>query len=217
MESYAFGAGGFKLGERVEILTTGQRGVLTSEFVHISGCNTYQVLLPNVVSEGKMRITHRDHLMLRRLEPGDSMFDESKELTDENSFSPKGTDVNAEWIREAINENKEFVPEVDDAVGVEEIPILPGTEVWNKVYGKTMFVSYICRDIFSKELEYGLSYMSDDKEMVVNCRAYALIELENKININLGGKVGPLFEDGRSLIQIGMALPDEVFSRLRRL
>ena len=216
MESYSFGAGGFKLGERVEILTTGQRGVLVSEIVHISGCNTYQVLLPNVVSEGKMRIANRDHLMLRKLEPGESMFDGSKELTDENSFSPKGTDVDAEWIREAIKEDKEFIPEVDDAVGVEEISILPGAEVWNKMYGKTMFVSFICREIFSKELEYCATYMSDDKEIVASCRAYALIELENKININLGGKVGPLFEDGRSLIQIGMALPDEVFSRLQR-
>ena len=49
MLNYEFGAGGFKLGERVEIITTGQRGILIGETVHISGCNTYQILLPKVI------------------------------------------------------------------------------------------------------------------------------------------------------------------------
>ena len=213
MENYSFGAGGFKLGERVEVLTTGQRGVLISEIVHISGCNTYQVLLPNVVSEGKMRIAHRDHLMLRKLEPAESMFDGSKELTDENSFSPRGMDADAEWIRAAVKDNKEFVPEIDDAAGIEEISILPGAEVWNKIYGKTMFVSYICREVYSKELAYGLTYMSDDKEMLVTSHSYALVELENKIKINLESKKGPMFEDGHDMIQAGMMLPQVTLAR----
>ena len=210
METYSFGGGGFKLGERVEILTTGQRGVLISEIVHISGCNTYQVLLQNVVSEGKMRIAHRDHLMLRKLEQAESIFDGTRELTDENSFSQRSTNANAERIREAVKDNKEFIPEIDDAAGIEEISILPGTEVWNKVYCKTMFVSYICREIFSKELVYGLTYMSEDKEIMVTSHSYALVELENIIKINLESKKGPFFEDGHDMIQAGMMLPRDI-------
>ena len=183
MLNYAFGAGGFKLGERVEILTTGQRGILINEIVHVSGCNTYLVLLPNVVREGKMMMTHRDYLMLRKLEPCESIFDGAKELTDENSFSPKGVDVNAEWIQAAASEQKEFIPEVDDAVGIEELAFLPGMEVWNKVYGKTMIISYISREIFSKQLEYGAVYMVDDKEVTSHSWAYALIPIAQKLNV----------------------------------
>ncbi|MCL2153492.1 MAG: hypothetical protein FWH57_11150 [Oscillospiraceae bacterium] len=213
MIDYAFEAGGFKLGDRVEILTTGQRGILISEIIHISGCNTYQILLPNVLIEGKMKITYRDYLLLRKLEPGESLFDATKELTDDNSFSPKGTDVNAEWIRAAVSENKEFVPEIDDAVGSEEITIRPGMEVWNKVYGKTMIVSYIFRDIFSKELEYGSMYMEDNKEVFVCSRSYALIPLENKLNVPSAEKFGPLFEDGRDNIIFGNKFSHEMFNR----
>ena len=213
MIDYAFGAGGFKLGDRVEILTTGQRGILITEMIHISGCNTYQILLPNVLTEGKMKITYRDYLMLRKLEPGESLFDATKELTDENSFSPKGIDVNAEWIRAAVSEQKEFVPEIDDAVGVEEITIRPGMEVWNKVYGKTMIVSYICRDIFSKELEYGSLYMVDNKEELVCSRSYALIPLENKLDVPSADKFGPMFEDGRNNIVSRNKFSLDMFNR----
>jgi len=200
MVEYAFGAGGFKLGDRVEVLMTGQRGILICEIVHVSGCNTYQVLLPNVLLEGRMRTTHRDYLMLRKLDPGESLFDGAEELADENSFSPKGVDVNAEWIRAAVSDGKEFITEVDDAVGIEEIAILPGTEVWNKVYGKTMVISHICRDIFSKELDYGAVYMADDKEITAFSRAYALIPLEQKFDLPPTGKHGSIFDDGRDSI-----------------
>ena len=198
MLNYAFGAGGFRLGERVEIITTGQRGVLTAETVHISGCNTYQILLPGVLKDGKMKTTHRDYLMLRKLESNESLFDGTKELTDENSFSPKGTDVNAEWIKAAMDIQKEFIPEVDDAVGVEEIDLIPGMEVWNKVYGKTMIISYIFREMFSKQLHYGATYMSDDKELIIESHAYALIPIEQKIIVPSSDKMGPVFDDGRS-------------------
>ena len=214
MVSYTLEAGGFKLGERVEVLTTGQRGILIAEFIHISGCNTYLVLLPNVIKDGRMKTTHRDHLVLRRLEPSESMFDSAKVLTDDNSFSPKGTDVNAEWIRAAISEDKEYIPEIDDAVGVAEIEIVPGTEVWNKVYGKTMLVNYICRDIYSKELDYGAMYMVDDKEEMVTARSYALIPLENKLDVYSDGKMGPLFEDGRDSIIVSADISIDLLSRL---
>ena len=203
MVNYAFGAGDFKLGERVEILTTGQRGILISEVVHISGCNTYQVLLPNVFSEyfeGKMKTTNRDHLMLRKLDSNESIFDKEKELTDDNTFLPKGTDVNAEWIRAAIDDEKEFITEIDDAVGVEEITIKPGTEVWNKTNGKIMIVTHISRAIYSKELEYGSLHMVGDKEIMSYSGAYALIPLEDKIDIPPSSKYGSEFEDGRDNI-----------------
>ena len=201
MIDYAFGAGGFKLGERVEILTTGQRGILISEMVHISGCNTYDVSLPNSLIDGKAKTTTRDHLLLRRLEPSESMFDVYKELSEENSFTPKGTDVNAEWIRAAVNDKKEYVPEIDDAVGVEEITILPGMEVWNKTVGKTMVVNFIFRDIFSKELYYGCFRMVGDKESYSVSRAYSLIPLEQKIVVPYAKKTGAVFEDGRDNIE----------------
>lgn len=203
MLNYAFGAGGFKLGERVEVLTTGQRGILVSEIVHISGCNTYVVLLPNVVKDGKMSMTHRDYLMLRKLEPCESIFDSTKELTEENSFSPTGVEANAELLKTAISEQKEFIPEVDDAVDIEDLAFLPGMEVWNKLYGKTMIISYISREIFSKQLEYGAVYMADDKEIITQSLSYAFIPLEQKLNIDSTEKVGPIFEDGRSNIIIG--------------
>lgn len=200
MANYQLGSGGFKLGERVEVLTTKQRGVLVAETVHISGCNTYQIILPGVVKDGRMRVTYRDHLMLRKLEDSESLLDPHKELTDENSLSPKGIDVNAQWIQAAIDAGKENVPEIDDAVGVEEITVPPGMEVWNKTYGMKMIVYYITRDIFSKELIYGLMYMADDREQIVFGRGYELVPLESKIEIYTDGKTGAVFEDARSML-----------------
>ena len=197
MKNYEFGAGGFKLGERVEILITGQRGVLIAEIVHISGCNTYLVLLPGVIKYGRKKVVNRDHLLLRKLEPDESVFDETKELTDENIFSPKGIDVNEEWICAAARSEKEFIPEIDDAVGVEEIAIRPGMEVWNKVYGMPMIVSHVYRTIFSKELVYGLVYMQDDTEEYVYSNAYGLVPMGQKIDVQLDAesKMGALFEE----------------------
>ena len=201
MLEYEFGAGGFRLGERVEILTTGQRGILICEIVHISGCNTYDVLLPKVLTEGRMKIARHDYLLLRELEPDESIFDKGKGLTDENSFSPKGIDVNAEWIRAAAGEQKEFVPEIDDAVGTEDISILPGMEVWSKIHGKTMIISHISRDIYSKELEYGAVRMEGDKEVYTFSHSYAFVPLEHKIKIaSKDDKFGSVFEDGRVYI-----------------
>jgi hypothetical protein len=213
MNSYKFGAGGFKLGERVEILTTGQRGILIAEMVHVSGCNTYLILLPNVVKDGKMKATYRDYLVLRKLEPDESVFDATKELTDANSFVPKGVDVNAEWIQAAVSEKKEFITEIDEAVGVEEITIAPGMEVWNKVYGLSMVVAYICREIYSKELEYGAVYMVDDREVFVNARVYALIPIRNKIDIYIDEKAGSVFEDGRDRAMAGSMFSFDSFVR----
>ena len=200
MLEYKFGAGGFRLGERVEILTTGQRGILIGEVVHISGCNTYDVLLPSVLTEGWMKTAHHDYLLLRGLKPDESIFDVEKDLTDENSFSPKGVDVNAEWIRAAVGEQKEFVPEIDDAVGVEDNSILPGMEVWNKVYGKMMIISHIRRDIYSKELEYGAMRMEGDKPVYTYSHSYAFVPLEHKIKIASEEKSGPIFEGGRTYV-----------------
>ena len=73
-------------------------------------------------------------------------------------------------------------------------------EVWNKAYGKTMIVSHICRDIYAKELDYGAMHMVEDKEVITFCRAYALIPLENKINVPSASKLGSMFEDGRDCI-----------------
>ena len=195
MINYEFGAGGFKLGERVEILTTGQRGILVGETIHISGCNTYYVLLPNVVNEGRMRTTIRDHLLLRKLEAQESIFDDAKEITEENSFAPKGSEVNAEWILAALREQKEFITEIDEAVGVEEIAFMPGMEVWHKAYGKKMIINLISRDIYSKQLEYGAMYMNDGKECWTSDFAYAFIPLEQKLSIPSADKLGALFGD----------------------
>ena len=211
MMDYKFGAGGFKLGERVEVLLTGQRGILISEVIHISGCNTYIVLLPNVLLGGKSTTTSRDHLMLRKLKDDESIFDHAKELSDENSFMPKGVDVNAEWIRAAVKDEKEFIAEVDDAVGVEDIAIQPGTEAWNKIYGKTMVITHICREIYSKELFYGAMHMAGDREITLFSRAYALVPLEQKIKIPPAPKLGSKYEDGRNIIEIDDCLFTERF------
>ena len=198
MSNYYFGAGDFKLGDRVEVLTTGQRGILICEIVHLSGCNTYQVLFPNVPSvyrDEKMKTAVYDYLLLRRLEANEAVFGAKDNLNDDNIFSPKGTDVNAEWIRSAISENKELIPEIDEGICVEDIKIQPGTEVWHKIYNKKMLVCFITRDIYSKELSYGLTYMSNNKEVSVNSFAYALIPLRQKINLYTADKekVGPVF------------------------
>jgi len=199
MITYAFGAGGFKLGERVEILTTGQKGILISEMVHISGCNTFQILLPNVLTDGKMKITHRDYLMLKRLEQCESIYDTTKVLTDENSYSPSGVNANADQIRAAMREQKELIPEIDDAADAEEIVFRPGMEVWNKVYGKTMIISLINRDIYAKELSYGATYMVGEKEEVAFFHANAFVPLEQKLNVPSAEKTGAVFEDSRDL------------------
>ena len=215
MLDYAFGAGGFQLGERVEILLTGQRGILTSEVIHVSGCNTYEVLMPGVKTLlGKKKATLHDHLLLRKLDPGESMIDASIELTVDNTFSPKGTDVNAEWIRAAIDEKKEFVPEIDDGVGVEEITIFPGMEVWNKYYGNTMIVTHIYRDIYCKELRYGVMHMSGDTEVYTYCRSYALVPLENKIIVPPATKYGSVFEDGRAELEVVDKLSENRYGML---
>ena len=202
MIDYAFGSGGYKLGERVEILTTGQRGVLINETIHISGCNTYLILLPNVLKDGKMKVTNRDYLMLKKLEPGESMFEQSKELTDDNSFSLIGIEVDAERLQAAISEEKEFIPEIDDAADVEELAVKPGMEVWNKVYGKTMMITHVIREIYSKELIYGAVYMAEDKEEYIISREYAFVPLGQKINVQSAEKRGSIFEDGRSQIEV---------------
>ena len=201
MINYEFGAGGFKLGERVDIRMTKQRGILVSEAIHVSGCNTYQVLLPSILIDGWTKTTHRDHLLLRRLDAGESIFDGTKELTDENSFSPKGIDASAEWILAAADADKEFLPEIDDAVGVEEVAVSPGSEVWNKVYGKVMTVSYITRNIYSKELEYCAVYMDGAKEVYTYSRSYTLIPLVQKLDLPPPEKLDPVFEDGRRNIE----------------
>ena len=215
MSNYAFGAGGFKLGERVEILTTGQRGILVEEIVHLSGCNTYRVMLPNVTSEydNSIKITNIDYLLLRKLKPTEAIFldDNSLELTDDKVFSPKGTDVNPTWIETAMKEGKEPIPETDEAVGIEEITIKPGMEVWNKIYNKSMLVNYVHRIIFSKELVYGLTYMVKDKQISVEARYYALIPMSMKIDVYPAKKSGSLFDDSRIEIKPGLSIDD--FSR----
>jgi len=194
--SYYFGAGGYKLGERVEVMTTRQRGIIVSEIVHVSGCNSYLVLLPNVVKYDERAIKNCDHLILRKLEPNEAVFGKEDNLTEETCFSPKGTDVSAEWIMAAAQEGKEPIPEVDEAVGVEEITIQPGTEVWHKAYSIPMLVVYICRKYHSKALEYGLLYVDKDKEICVTAPAYALIPIERRLDIYKGvvGKLGSVFD-----------------------
>ena len=217
MVNYAFGAGGFKLGERVEILTTGQRGILVEEVVHLSGCNTYRVMLPNVTSEydGSIKMANIDYLLLRKLKSEEAVFlnDNSVILADDSIFSPKGTDVNPTWIETAIKEGKELIPEMDEAVGIEEIIIKPGMEVWHKIYNKIMLVNYVHRSIFSKELEYGLTYMAKDKQLSIDSRYYALIPMEMKIDVypastKKTGKTGPLFDDSRIKIKQDISIDD---------
>ena len=199
MINYEFGAGGFKLGERVEILTTGQKGILIDEIVHISGCNTYQILLPNVLTDGKMKVTNRDYLMLRRLEPNESLFDAAKVLSGENSYTLASVGTNMDLIRAAISEQKELIPEIDDAADVDVIAFRPGMEVWHKAYGKTMIINLISRDIYAKELEYGAVYMVGDKEELIFSHERALVPLEQKLNVPSAEKTGPVFDDGRNI------------------
>ena len=212
MVNYAFGAGGFKLGERVEILTTGQRGILVEEVVHLSGCNTYRVMLPNVTSEydGSIKMANIDYLLLRKLKSEEAVFlnDNSMMLADDAIFSPKGTDVNPTWIETAMKEGKELIPEINEAVGIEEIIIKPGMEVWHKIYNKLMLVNYVHRSIFSKELEYGLTYMAKDKQLSVDSRYYALIPMEKKIDVYPEKKSGPLFDDSRIEIKRSISIDD---------
>ena len=214
-KSYSFGAGGFKLGDRVEVLTTGQRGILISEIVHLTGCNTYFVLLPNVTSVYSDRAAekHYDHLILRKLKPNEAVFTNGDNLTDETVYAPKGTDVNAVWLKESAKAGKEPIPEVDEAVGAEEIIYVPGTEVWHKVYNKPMLVSYIYRNIYEKELRYGLTYMADNKEVCLSSHRYALIPMQIRIKIYDAEdrKSGSLFSD--SPVEIGYGITIDDFGR----
>ena len=198
-DKYFFGAGGFKLGERVEVLTTEQRGILICEVVHISGCNTYGVFLPNVKSEysNKPAVKHYDYLILRKLEPNEAVYTDKDNLTDETIYAPKGLDVNATWLKESSEAGKEPIPEIDEAVGVEDISLMPGAEVWHKFYNRQMLVSFIYRDIYEKELNYGLTYMDKGKEVSVVAREYALIPMRTRIKIysDIDVKTGALFTD----------------------
>lgn len=219
MENYEFGAGGFRLGERVELLTTGQRGILVEEVVHLSGCNTYRVMLPNVISDydGSIKTVNIDYLLLRKLDSAEAVFlnDNTLTLTDDMIFSPKGTDVNPTWIETATKDGKEPIPEIDEAIGIEEITVKPGMEVWHKVYNKPMLVNYVHRTIFSKEITYGLTYMVKDKQISVEARSYALIPIKMKIDIYPENytekKSGSLFDDSRVETKQGLSIDD--FSR----
>jgi len=203
MTKYEFGAGGFKLGERVEILTTKHRGILIGEMIHLSGCNTYRVLLPTVKKEydSGSRIINIDHLLLRKLEQNESVLQKDSELTEDNSFMPKGIDVNAEWLLKGLSDKKEPMPEIDEAIGVEDIAFKPGAEVWNKVYGFPMLLQYIHRGIYTKELVYGLSYMADGKEVGIDSHSYGLLLMSQKIDVfpnpKPKEKVGPILSDSR--------------------
>ncbi|MDR2728956.1 MAG: hypothetical protein LBB56_07470 [Chitinispirillales bacterium] len=203
MTKYEFGAGGFKLGERVEILTTKHRGILIGEMIHLSGCNTYRVLLPTVKKEydGGFKIINIDHLLLRKLEQNESVLQKDSELTEDNSFMPKGADVNAEWLLKGLSDKKEPMPEIDEAIGVEDIAFKPGAEVWNKVYGFPMLLQYIHREIYTKELVYGLSYMADGKEVGIDSHSYGLLLMSQKIDVFPNSKpkekVGPILSDSR--------------------
>jgi len=213
--TYFFGAGDFRLGDRVEVLTTKQRGILICEIVHLSGCNTYRVLLPNVKGDYTVKpaTPHYDHLILRKLEPHEAIFTGEDNLTDDTIFAPKGTDVNAQWMRESMDAGKEPIPEIDDAVGVEDIVHQPGVEVWHKVYNKPMLVSYIYRDIYAKELVYGLTYMIGDKEVSVCSPLYGLIPMDNRIQVyhesdSGAGKSGSMFDDAQIEIGSGISIDD---------
>ena len=197
--NYAFGAGGFLLGQRVRILSTLQRGVIIGEGIHLSGCNSYQVLLPRVVDDGKMRIKNCDYLILRELESHESVFGEEDCLTESNIFSPTGKTVDIDLIQTAILNGYEPIPEIDEGNGVEEISIMPGTQVWHKAYGRPMLVILICRNIYQKELEYGLHYMENGHEITVFDSSYALLPMEELITIypDDDGKNGPMLEDMR--------------------
>jgi len=214
--NYVFGAGGFQLGDRVEVITTQHRGILINEMVHLSGCNTYQVLFPTIPGtyrEEKMKISAYDYLLLRRLEPHEAVFGTEDNLTDETIFSPKGTDVNEEWLRAAMEANKEPVPEIDEAIGTDEIKIQPGMEVWHKIYNKKMLVCFISREIYAKELSYGLTYMAGNKEIFVCANAYALIPLQQRISLYTkpGEKTGPMY--GAAELSFGSRFSTTDFAR----
>jgi len=125
--------------------------------------------------------------------------------------------VIAEWINESVKAEKELIPEIDESVGAEEIEIQPGTEVWHKVYNRAMLVSYIFRDIYEKELKYGLTYMVDDREVSVNSHRYALIPMLSRIEIykddsgNNDRKYGSLFTDFCFRVDSDISISD--FSR----
>ena len=60
-----------------------------------------------------------------------------------------------------------------------------------------MLVTYVSRDLNSKELGYGLLYMDKDKEVSVSAHAYTLIPLERQLDIQTGsdGKKGSIFDE----------------------
>jgi hypothetical protein len=246
MANYSFGAGGLKLGEAVEVTTTGQVGILHGEVVHISGCNTYYVMKPSVLKDGRPAVHSHDFLLLRKVDPTKPIFraptkkqldkerrakeiiervkedgaeknlenlaedtnkalendDPSKGyikvLTEDNTFAPKGDAVeDSAWITEADEAGKEPVVEVDEGIGVEEIKHMPGTQVWNKEYGRTMIVMGVYREIYHKDLEYSCMYMDDDKEVYVQASAYALIDLSVQVSVYPDDKTGPIDSSDR--------------------
>jgi hypothetical protein len=87
---------------------------------------------------------------------------------------------------------KEPIPEVDEAIGVEELTIKPGAEVWHKIYNLPMIVQWVSRYNYSKQLEYGCVYMVGDTEVAVNDVAYSFIPMEQVIDVypDSQGKVG---------------------------
>ena len=200
--NYSFGAGGFKLGQRVEVKTTKQRGLLVSEAIHLSGCNTYQVLLPRVIRDEKMTIKNCDYLILRKLESHESVFTSEDNLTVDNTFTPDDKTINVDLIKSAILNGYVTIPQVDDAIGIEEITIMPGTEVFHRVYGKPMVLIVIIRNIYSKEHEYGLLYVENEKEYTIFDCGKALLPMEQLIDIHMDedGKKGLIFDDMRPTI-----------------
>jgi len=200
--NYAFGAGGFRLSDRVENKTTLQRGILIGEGIHLSGCNSYQVLIPRVKKDGKMTIRDCDYLILRKLEAHESVFGTEDNLTKENTFSPEGKTVNMDLLQSAMLNGYEPIPEIDEGVGVEELSIMPGTQVWHKIYGRPMVVLLICRNIYKKELEFGLQYMENDQEVIVFDSSYALLPMGELFNIYTDddNKRGPMINDMRPVI-----------------
>ena len=156
-------------------------------------------MLPRVKKLDRLAIKNCDYLILRKLADNEAVFGKGDELTVETVFGPKGAEVNAEWIRASALDGKEPIPELDEAIGVEELSILPGTEVWHKAYGRAMTVVIITRDYHSRQLEYTLLYVDDDKENYVYAWLYALIPMEQRLDIYPGddGKTGSMFSDTR--------------------
>ncbi len=205
MMSYAFGAMGYKLGDRVEDRLSGRRGMITHEIVHVSGCNTFAVLTPKTLKDGRMPSMRVDSLRFRKLEPSESVLDYEKVLDADNSFMPKGADVAPEWIKDALMSSKEYVTEPDEYVGesdaeVPQIKHMPGLEVYSKLHGLPMTVLYVFRRIYCRELTYGCVYYLNDKEVVEELPEYALLPLETKIELPLaGGKTGAVMTDDAEL------------------